>query len=152
MDRLQLQQRLFTRRRMLAEGAAILASLSMLSLLTACGNSTVSTATTPSSTTASSTQAPGASSSAAVKAPVSSVAQPEAATRQVTWLVPEDPLLDKFAEEGIVPAFQKTHPALRVQVITPGSTAYGEKLLALVAAGAVPEVFATWSGSSFFEL
>lgn len=136
-----------TRRTLLRSGALLCAGLAAAPLLAACTGSALATTATSSAaatgTIAGSSAASGDSSAAV---------QPNAAAGAITWLVPEDPLIDKFANDGIVPSFQKDHPATKVNVITPGSSAYVTKLLALVSAGTTPEVFATWGGSSFFTV
>lgn len=124
-----------TRRDMLRRGAGT-AGLVLLPLLQACGPRSTTTPTTVASST-----------------PLSASPQAGTATaRNIVWLVPEDPLIDKFARDAIVPGFAKQQPQIHVQVITPGSTAYGQKLLALVASGQVPEVFTDWGGASFYTL
>lgn len=138
---------LLTRRAALRSGAVALLGLAAAPLLAACGGA--ASATTGASSAASS--AAEAATSAAQSASTSSAqasasaslaaAAPGSASGSVTWLVPEDPLIDKFAKEGVIPAFQKANPGVTIQAITPGSTAYGEKLLTLVASGTVPEVF-----------
>ena len=71
--------------------------------------------------------------------------------KAITWLVPEDPLLDRYAA-SVVSAFEKIHPGVTVKVITPGSTAYSQKFMALVAAGQTPDVFTHWNSIGVYTL
>ncbi|MCL4545327.1 MAG: extracellular solute-binding protein, partial [Chloroflexi bacterium] len=137
-----------SRRAVVIRGFAFVGAAAALPLLAACGSSASSTTSTTSSAVAKS-QAATASQGAATSAQVQA---PGTAKGQVTWLVPEDPLLDKFSRNGIVPDFKKVQPNIEVQVVSPGSTAYGQKLLALVAAGSVPEVYTDWGNTGFYTL
>jgi multiple sugar transport system substrate-binding protein len=150
-----------SRRFFLARSAAVLVAGATLPLLAACGGTASTTAASSAALTtgAAATGSATAKSSAAAQqtgsssaAPVSQAAAGQKAQGSVTWLVPEDPLLDKFANQGIVPDFKKAQPDITVQVISPGSTNYGEKLLALVAAGSTPEVFTDWGDVGIFTL
>ncbi|GGJ13528.1 hypothetical protein GCM10010885_23510 [Alicyclobacillus cellulosilyticus] len=69
----------------------------------------------------------------------------------LTWMVPEDPLIDTWAK-AVAKGFEKAHPGVTVKVLTPGSTAYGQKLLTLVAAGQTPDVFTDWGNTGIFTL
>ncbi len=71
--------------------------------------------------------------------------------KNISWLVPEDPLIDKYAAV-VAAAFEKSHPGVHVQVITPGSAAYNEKLLTLVAAGKTPDIFTDWNSTGIYTL
>ncbi|MCL4541778.1 MAG: extracellular solute-binding protein [Chloroflexi bacterium] len=140
-----------SRRSLLRKSALVVGIPPMLSLLAACGSSSTSTVRTASSSTQGAPQTRSAASSATASRAAASQA-PGAAKGQVTWLVPEDPLLDQFSRKGIVPDFKKVQPNVEVQVISPGSTAYGQKLLALVAAGTIPEVYTDWGNTGFWTL
>jgi ABC-type glycerol-3-phosphate transport system substrate-binding protein len=151
-----------SRRFFLARSAAVLVASATLPLLAACGATNGTTAAS-SATLATSTAATGTASAwssagasqqtgSSSSAPVSQAAAGQKAQGSVTWLVPEYPLLDKFANQGIVPDFKKAQPDLAVQVVSPGSTAYGEKLLAMVAGGATPDVFTDWGNVGIFTL
>lgn len=130
------------RRQALRHGTVLVASGALTALLAACTGGPVS----PPPSTASTSNGTAKTTAPAQQASTSGGVQ------QISWLAPEDPLIDKFAKDGIVPSFTKTHPNVKVQVVTPGSTAYGQKLLALVASGQVPEVYTDWGGSSLFTI
>jgi multiple sugar transport system substrate-binding protein len=151
-----------SRRSFLVRSGAVLMAGAALPLLAACGSSAGTTAAVSSGAATSLGAASGgttAQGSASAQqsgstsaAPASQAAAGQKASGSITWLVPEDPLLDKFSRQGIVPDFKKAQPNINVQVVSPGSTAYGEKLLALVAAGTTPEVFTDWGNVGIFTL
>jgi multiple sugar transport system substrate-binding protein len=147
-----------SRRSLLARSVAGVVAGAVLPLLAACrgaGGATTSASTgvAATGTTAASSGSATAQSSTAAQhtgssgnaAPVSPAGGGQQAQRSVTWLVPVDPLIDKYANEAIVPAFKALQPDITVQVVTPSGTGYPTKLLALVAAGTPPEVFSDWN-------
>src|SRR5579875_1406566 len=149
-DAVEPERGKLTRRSVLQRSVALLAGAGALSGLLACtgGSLTAAPTAAPAKPTAS-----GSAPARTVSSPASQPASGSSTgNSQLVWLVPEDPLIDKYAKEAIIPAFEKQYSGVKVQAITPGSTAYGQKLLTLVAAGQVPDVFCTWGGSSFFLL
>lgn len=151
-----------SRRSFLVRSGVLLVAGAALPLLAACGgtSSTTSSASSGAATSVTASSGTGAARSGVTAqqggstsaAPAAQAAGGQKAAGSVTWLVPEDPLLDKFSRQGIVPDFKKVQPSISVQVISPGSTAYGQKLLALVAAGTTPEVFTDWGNVGIFTL
>ncbi|HLH74748.1 MAG TPA: extracellular solute-binding protein [Chloroflexota bacterium] len=137
-------QRLTRRSFLLTEARIALAS-SLVVLLSGCTPPATAPIKTASARSSATTTGPS-------PIPVALSVGNQSSTQQVTWLVPSDPLIDKYAKDAIAPAFQKRYPDTPVQVITPGSNAYPEKLLTMVAGGKAPEVFTTWGGASFFLL
>lgn len=73
------------------------------------------------------------------------------AGKTITWMVPEDPLIDKYAST-VADAFEKQHPGVTVKVLTPGSTGYGQKLLTLIASGETPDIFTDWGNTGVYTL
>ncbi len=71
--------------------------------------------------------------------------------KTITWMVPEDPLIDQYAST-VAKAFEHAHPHVTVKVVTPGSTAYGQKLLTMVAAGQTPDIFTDWGNTGVYTL
>jgi multiple sugar transport system substrate-binding protein len=142
------------RRSFLAGSAVVVAGIT-LPLLAACGGASGGGAVSASTTAVSAPAAASigattssvavASQTGATSAPAGQVASASKAQGSVTWLVPVDPLIDKFANEGIVPEFKKLQPDIALQVVTPSGAGYPVKLLALVAAGTTPEVFTDWN-------
>lgn len=152
-----------SRRAFLTRGAALVVVSTALPLLAACGGATNTASSASPAVAATTSSAPAAGSATATgttatqlvgttSAAPASQATGQKAQGSVTWLVPEDPLLDKFSRTGIVPDFKKVQPDINLQVVSPGSTAYGEKLLALVAAGTTPEVFTDWGNIGVYTL
>lgn len=72
-------------------------------------------------------------------------------TQVITWMLPEDPLIDKWAA-AVAKSFEQSHKQVQVKIITPGSTDYGQKLLTLVAAGQTPDVFTDWGNTGVYTL
>jgi|GEM_PF-2035279 len=146
--------RSWTRRAALRSGGRALAWAGAVALLQACAatGQAPSTASSSAAQAAATTTGQTAAVAHAGASPATAAAQSPAGTVAISWLVPEDPLLGKFANDGIAPAFQQANPAIKVTVISPGQTSYGEKLLALVAGGTPPTVFTDWGGASFFTL
>ncbi|MCL4509370.1 MAG: extracellular solute-binding protein [Chloroflexi bacterium] len=134
------------RRVVLHQCALALSGLAVLPLLAACGSSTAAVTATASTTVSSVSSATHAASTTASSASTAAATSPVGAGGKVTWVVWEDPLIDKYARVVIPPAFEKRYPGTTVEVITPGSAGYGQKLLALFAAGTVPEVFSDGGG------
>ena len=72
--------------------------------------------------------------------------------KSITWLVPQDPLIDKYADV-VVKAYEKLHPNVKIDVISPSSTAaYPQKLLTLVASGQTPDIFTDWGGTGVYTI
>lgn len=70
----------------------------------------------------------------------------------LTWLVPQDPLIDAYANT-VVQAYEKLHPNVRIDVISPSSTAaYPQKLLTMVASGQTPDIFTDWGGTGVYTI
>ena len=148
-------RRIVHRRALLRQGALALAGLAALPLLAACGSTATGAASTA-ATARQASRAPTAQVTSTVAASPTSAAtttQPLSAKGKVTWVAPEDPLLDKWSRSVIVPAFEKAYPGTIVPVITAGNPGFTEKLLALFAAGTPPEVFTDWgSGTNIWTL
>jgi multiple sugar transport system substrate-binding protein len=71
--------------------------------------------------------------------------------KTITWLLPEDPEIDAYANQ-VAKAFHKKYPNVQVKVITPGSTAYNQKLLTMAAAGQTPDIFTDWGNTGIYTI
>src|SRR2546430_15830169 len=61
-------------------------------------------------------------------APVASGGPSGAPVRRLSWLVPQDPPIAKFARSAIAPPYETSHPGATVEGISPVSGRHGPKL------------------------
>lgn len=72
-------------------------------------------------------------------------------TITITWLLPTDTEVDAYAHT-VATQYEKENPGIKIDVITPGSTAYNEKLLTMVAAGQTPDIFTDWANTGVYTI
>ncbi len=89
--------------------------------------------------------------SAGLVVPFGTITAQAATTTTLTWMLPEDPLIDSWGN-AVVKGFEKAHPGVTIKLITPGSTAYGQKLLTLVASNQTPDVFTDWQNTGVYTI
>lgn len=70
---------------------------------------------------------------------------------EITWLVRVNDTEQKWEIDTILPNFQRTNPAIKVNLVAIPAADFDRRLQAMIAAGAPPDVWSPWGTTGFME-